>query len=489
MKQGKALVEEVPWQEALEGLRATPVFSDAEPCDLGKLSETGTFDHVDRIEARAGALLVEPKDQARFYWVVLAGEIRAEKPEADGSRTMMGMVRAGEGFGESPLLTGKTHFPFFVFASRDSRLIRFSEQQFWTLLAYCPAARRVLLGNVTKRLQAHQAEALHREKLISLGTMAAGLMHELHNPGAAAQRSSAQLRANLLRLQELSLRTSARPRSAPQMECLHSLLERAVRGGRPPALSSVDQLEAEEKMTAWLSEAGVENPFVVGPALVDIGFNRSELECARRLFEGSGFSDALNWLGALVSSVSLVGTIEESIQRISELVMAVKKFGYEERLPCQHVDVHESLQSTLTLLGHKIRLKHIQVEKRFDASTSSLAARGTALSQVWTNLLDNAIDASPENGKIEIATWTEGKNLVVSIMDHGAGIKPEALPHIFEAFYTTKPQGSGTGLGLEIVHRIVTQKFGGRIEVESIAGQTRFLVHLKLETACMETRG
>jgi signal transduction histidine kinase len=108
---------------------------------------------------------------------------------------------------------------------------------------------------------------------------------------------------------------------------------------------------------------------------------------------------------------------------------------------------------------------------------------------VWTNLLDNAIDASPENGKIEIATWTEGKNLVVSIVDHGAGIKPEALPHIFEAFYTTKPQGSGTGLGLEIVHRIVTQKFGGRIEVESIAGQTRFLVHLKLETACMETRG
>ena len=146
--------------------------------------------------------------------------------------------------------------------------------------------------------------------------------------------------------------------------------------------------------------------------------------------------------------------------------------------PTRELDVHDSLQSTLTILGHKLRLKQIQVEKRFAASPSTIRTRGHALSQVWTNLIDNAVDASPEGAKIEISTWSEPEWLAVCIGDHGAGIPPDVLPHIFEPFFTTKPQGSGTGLGLEIVHRIVTQKFGGTIQVESKPGDTRFIVRL-----------
>jgi signal transduction histidine kinase len=181
-----------------------------------------------------------------------------------------------------------------------------------------------------------------------------------------------------------------------------------------------------------------------------------------------------------------VCAIEESITRISELVMAVKKFAYDERSTARELDVHDSLQSTLTILGHKLRTKQITVEKRFAASPSSIHTRGSALSQVWTNLIDNAVDASPESAQIEIETWTEAGTgiepgwLAVGITDHGAGIPPEVLPHIFEAFFTTKPQGSGTGLGLEIVHRIVTQKFGGIIHVESEPGNTRFIVRLPI---------
>ena len=199
-------------------------------------------------------------------------------------------------------------------------------------------------------------------------------------------------------------------------------------------------------------------------------------------------SDTLNWLEALVSSASLVCSIEESIARISELAMAVKKFAYDERSPGRELDVHDSLQSTLTLLGHKLRLKQVSVEKRFDASQSTIRTKGSALSQVWTNLIDNAVDASPENAQIEIATWNEPGTepekpgwLAVGIEDHGAGIPPEVLPRIFEAFFTTKPQGAGTGLGLEIVHRIVTRKFGGTIAVESEPGKTRFIVRLPLD--------
>jgi signal transduction histidine kinase len=343
-----------------------------------------------------------------------------------------------------------------------------------------------VLANMAQRLQAYQVEALHREKLVSLGTLAAGLMHELHNPGSAAKRATAQLRGNLLRLQQLSLRVSDKPKTTVQLDCMRTLLEKTLGGCRAPAMSSLEQSDVEEAMADWLASAGVENAFTIAPALVAIGLEQGELACARDAFEADSFSDAINWLEALVSSVSLVCTIEESITRVSDLVMAVKKFAYDERSPAKELDVHDSLQSTLTILGHKLRVKRVSAEKRFAASPSAIQTRGSSLSQVWTNLIDNAVDASPEGAQIQIATWTEAQtepaSLAVSITDHGAGIAPEVLPQIFDAFFTTKPQGSGTGLGLEIVHRIVTQKFGGTIDVESEPGSTKFIVRLPMKS-------
>jgi len=493
-------IESIPFEEMATALRQTNIFAASDICGLGGLSGSVHMDRLERVRAAAGALLAQPDDPERYYWLVLHGEIRAERPEADGSRTVVGIVQAGEGFGEAAMLAGKAKAPVFLIATRESTLVRFNENEFWILLASCPAARKVVLSNMSQRLEAFQIEALHREKLVSLGAMAAGLMHELHNPGSAARRSAAQLRENLMRLQELSLRSSSKPKTQAQLDCMRSLLEYAIRSAHAPALSTIAQSEAEEAMSGWLASAGVENAFVVGPALVAIGFEQHELACARASFEGRGFSDALNWLEALVSSVSQVGAIEESITRISDLVLAVKKFAYEERSQTRETNVHESLQSTLTILGHKLRQRRVEVEKCFSASPSTIHTHGSALSQVWTNLIDNAIDASPDEATIEISTWIEPRVenppaagsaiatpagpsvLAVSIVDHGAGILPEVLPHIFDAFYTTKPQGSGTGLGLEIVHRIVTQKFGGAIEVSSRPGQTSFVVRLPLDS-------
>ncbi len=474
-------IESLPVREVAEALRHTLPFAETDPQIY--LDALRGVERVDRVRAKAGAVLTEPGEKTISYWLVLEGEVRAERPEPDGSRTLLGIARAGEGFGETPLLTGKTASTSLMVAERDSLLLRFTEENFWALLACCPALRKVVLANMSQRLHAHQAEALHREKLVSLGTLAAGLMHELHNPGTAAKRAASQLRENLLRLQELSLRSSSKPKTVAQLECMHSLLEHAMRSCQAPALSSVEQSDAEEALSAWLQQTGVKNAFTIGPALVAIGFDRDQLACAREAFEAEAFSDALNWLEALVSSVSLVCAIEESITRVSDLVMAVKKFAYDERSPAKELDVHDSLQSTLTILGHKLRIKQIEVDKRFNASPSTINTRGSALSQVWTNLIDNAVDASPQGARIEIATSNEPGWLTVSITDHGTGISPETLPHIFEAFFTTKPQGSGTGLGLEIVHRIVTQKFGGTIEVESEPGNTRFQVRLPLNGA------
>jgi signal transduction histidine kinase len=393
------------------------------------------------------------------------------------------------------MLMGKRHSPVIIEAAQDTRLVRFSEDDFWKLMACCPNFRKVAQADMAQRLQAYQVDALHREKLISLGTLAAGLMHELHNPGSAAKRASSQLRINLLRLQELSLRHGAKPKTQIQLDCMHSLLEHAFRGCHAPSLSTVEQSDAEEAMSEWLQSAGVENAFTIGPALVDIGFDFRELDCAKDAFERGELSDALNWLGALISSVSLVCTIEESITRISDLVMAVKKFAYDEKSPSKELDVHDSLQSTLTILGHKLRIKGIQVDKEFAANPSTIRSKGSSLSQVWTNLIDNALDASPSNAKIRIATWIEpGARLATGPGRMGADrtgwlsalritvreSPRDAAAHLRGILYHQAAR-FGTGLGLEIVHRIVTQKFGGAIEVQSEPGNTRFIVRLPLE--------
>lgn len=464
-------IEEVPFAEVKEPLRRYPAFAASDLSVLG--GET-----VHRIRAREGAAIVEPGHFPIYYLVVLQGKLRAERPEQDGSLTGVGFAHAGGGYGETPLMHGKEAASFFIRAEEDSVIVRFSEQQFWNLLACCPEVRKMAVRDMTERVQAYQVEALHREKLVTLGTLAAGLMHELHNPGSAAKRSAAQLRENLRTLQELGLRIGERPKTRGQIECVRGLLLHTMQSCRLAALSSIDQADAEEELSQWLDSTGIDNAWSIGPALVEMGFHPAELRCAQAEFEPVAFSDVLNWLGAMVSSIKQVCTIEESLGRVSDLVSAVKKFAYDEKSPARAIDVHESLQSTLTILGHKLRIKQIKVEKRFNASPSVIETRGSALAQVWTNLIDNAADASPANAQIEISTWTEPEWLVVCIGDHGEGIAEDVRPHIFEAFFTTKPQGSGTGLGLDIVHRIVTQKFDGRVDVESQPGDTRFIVRL-----------
>ena len=186
MKVGEKAVEieSIRLREVAEALGRTHTFADV---DLNALAGV---ERVERVNAAAGAVILEPGAPWDSYWLLLEGEVRAERPEPDGTWTLVTAVHAGEGFGEAPLLAGRTHSIFRVAASRDSVLVRFSAEDFWALLACCPLARKVVLGDMAKRMQAYQVEALHREKLVSLGTLAAGLMHELHNPGSAAKRAA-----------------------------------------------------------------------------------------------------------------------------------------------------------------------------------------------------------------------------------------------------------------------------------------------------------
>ncbi|AXC12877.1 two-component sensor histidine kinase [Acidisarcina polymorpha] len=424
-------------------------------------------------------MLYKEGEQVRGLSGLLRGEIRGFKKEDDGSRGLLLHFTAGESFGEVPLLTGRPATVTFSEVVLDTTLIRVDEEGFWRLMATCPVVRQAVVANMERRLQDYQAFALHREKLMSLGTLAAGLMHELNNPGTAARRAAAQLRENLVQLQQISLRFCESPLQGEQIDCMKSLQKRALTCEKQKAMSSLDQSDAEECLAEWLDAAGVQNSWKMAPTLTSVGITDRDLDCTQHAFRGADLSDALNWLASLVSSMQLVVAIEESITRVSELVTAVKKYSYNENTTQVHViDVHDGLQSTITILAHKLRPKDLKVDKKFAANLPEIESRGAGLTQVWTNLIDNAVDASPDRGTIYVRTWAEDGFVCVGIADEGSGIPEEFQKHIFDPFFTTKPVGVGTGLGLDIARRIVVSSFGGEIGFNTTPGKTEFVVRI-----------
>ena len=467
-------VQKVKIRDLYQELLQVPIFATSTEEELEGLGE------AEVVEAPAGTELIRANDETnRNFWIVLSGEVRGEKLLSDGSLMSIGVYGPGSSFGEVPLLAGRSPHVTGTL-NEDSRILRIDEDSFWKMMFHSPKVRIAVLGTMAERLQAYQSQAVHREKLISLGTLVAGLMHELNNPGAAATRAASQLRENLTRLQNLTLKFCAAPLTSEQIECLSELQDEALASVPPQAVSSLEEADAEEAMVDWLDNTGVENGWKIAPALCASNLHSQNLECARSEFNPAQLSDALNWLAALVSSVQLVGTIEESINRVSSLVIAVKKFARPEDAKTHEVDVHDNIQSTLTILAHKFRHKELKVEKEFTAQSPRLTTRGAGLSQVWTNLLDNAIDASPQKGLVRIRTWNDDNSLYVSVADHGSGIADEIAGKVFEPFFTTKPVGEGTGLGLDLSRKIVIEQYRGEISFTSSPQGTDFLVRLPL---------
>jgi signal transduction histidine kinase len=467
-------------QELTQLTRRIPILAKLKPEDLTCLGP------VELIEAPAGTILCRQGETEIALLFVIEGKIRAIRKEINGLETPIGIFHDGDTLGDAPLLLGAEKAGSECEVILPVRLLRVSREGFWRLMATCPNVREQILANASQRIHSFQANTLHQEKLISLGTLAAGLMHELNNPGAAAKRSAAQLRENLSRLQDISLRFCHSPLTNEQAHCLIGM-QREVLALQKKAkpISSLEEADAEEELANWLDSIGVTNGWKLAPTLVAAGWRREDITCAQQAFPADTLPDALNWLEALISATQQLGTIEESLSRLTELVVAVKKYAYEDKSGEHMIDVHEGIQSTLIILGHKFRHKQIVVEKDFAADLPQIKTRGTGLTQVWTNLLDNATDAAPEGSKVRIRTWTEegpkGLLVCVGIADEGAGIAPDVREHIFQPFFTTKPAGVGTGLGLEIARRIVTAQFHGTIAFTSEPGNTEFVVKLPKE--------
>ena len=314
-----------------------------------------------------------------------------------------------------------------------------------------------------------------RESLVTLGTLAAGLAHEINNPASAAGRAVDALQAATATLLS-SVGLLARGRlSAEQfaaLDALRSELERRAPDPDPLALA-----DREQALSSWLTRHGVVREWTIAPPLAAAGVDPAWCERAATVLEGSDLEAGLEWVASSLSVATLLGEVKESTRRISELVAAVRSYSQLDRASMQHVDVTDGLDSTLVMLGHKLR-DGVTVVREYGADVPRIDAYAGELNQVWTNLIDNAVDAMDGTGTLRVATHAEGGGVVVEIGDTGPGMPPQVAARAFEPFYTTKEVGKGTGLGLDIARRIVVERHGGAITIDPRPGETVLRVRL-----------
>ena len=449
-------------------LRRHPLFEGLGEDDLARLLGLASVRAVD-----AGDVLMRQGDAGDTMYLLLDGELEVSQRDAAGERRIATRA-AGEVIGEMAVLE-RAPRSATVRALRPSRLLVIDQAAFATLLSCSDTAATTILRTVTGRLRHVEALLMQREKLAALGTLAAGLAHELNNPAGAVLRGSAQLGDALEALDEAAAALSRLPLGAEAASAL-----RAPDPGSPTRPARVDPLELgerEDAMEAWLRAVGVAGALEIAPALVARGWTTDELEARTAALEQAHRPAVLTWLGAMAAARALVDDAGSAAAAIAEIVGSVKRYAYLDQAPVQRVDVHEGLESTLVMLRHELR-DGVRVVRAYAPDLPRIDAYGSELNQVWTNLIDNATSAMGGRGVLTLRTSANEREVTVEVEDDGPGIPSDVLPRVFEPFFTTKAVGSGTGLGLHIAYTIVVHRHRGTIQVASHPGSTRFTVTL-----------
>ena len=461
-------------------LRELFLFEKLDDAQLAWLAERGGI-----ASYQAGETIYRAGEPAERLFVLLEGTLsmlmRAGGTEIEVNRTDHRGAYAGAFMAFLDLPMGRSY---------AGSLRAVTDCRFWVLPAadfgravreWFPMATHMLEGLAVQGMGSQQTVST-RERLVALGTVTAGLTHELNNPATAAARATASLRERLAGLWDELAGLAGAGVAADQLAALADLVGEAASGAEGPRLSPLEAADREDELGGWLEDHGVEDAWELAPPLVAAGVDTAWLERVAAAVPAPALPRAVGLAATTWDAGSLLDEVSEAARRISALIGAAKQYSQMDRSPLQQVDVHDGLESTLTMLKHKLETG-IEVVRDYDRSLPTLPAYAGELNQVWTNLVDNAADAMEGmdgRGRLTVRTARDGDRVLVEIGDNGPGVPEAAAAHLFEPFYTTKPVGRGTGLGLDICWRIVVQRHHGDLRFSSTPGDTRFQVLLPL---------
>jgi len=448
----------------IQDLRKSPLFQGLSDDELQQL-----MDNAKPISLRAGEVLMKQGDTGDSAFVVVKGIFEITK-QSGQSVIKIDVRNPGDVLGEMALLSQAPRSAT-VTSITDSETLCISQRAFEDLLSSSSTAALAVLHWVMNRLSQNDALLHQQERMAALGTFSAGLAHELNNPAAAAQRSAAELNKALLKWQSLTHQMEAMAIRENQTDWLDGFMQETSRRFESPLkLDALDKIDLVDQLQAWLEANGIESAWGLAPAMVNFGWNGESLE---KLKGTAFFGLSVQWLGAGCLTMELLSEVQHTTERISQIVRAMKSYTYLDQAPILEVDIHEGLENTLVIMQHKLK-QGVTIKREYSANLPRIEAYASELNQVWTNIIDNAVDAMNEKGEIILRTYAEDNRVVVEIVDNGPGMPENIQSRIFEPFFTTKPPGKGTGLGLHISHDIVANRHHGQLLVESKPGETKF---------------
>ncbi|MEM8530612.1 MAG: ATP-binding protein [Chloroflexota bacterium] len=425
-------------------------------------------------ELETGTFFFREHGSAEEFYIVLEGELQITRM-LNGQMTVMGTTPRGIIGGEQSLLNN-TNSIVSARAIAPSRVIVLNKDQFRAMFGACPILSARILQVAGQRAFNYMAVVKQQEKMSALGQISAGLAHELNNPTAAVRRAVTTLRNAIPALQEQTISLHDLGLSRNQINELRVFQKEIVtRALSAEPLAPLEQSDREDIIGTWLDGQGIAEAWDMAAVFVTGHLTQEELEHLVQRLSIQEVGPVFAWLHSTLNTVSALDEIEQCGHRISSLVDAVRSYTYMDQAPVQDVNVHHDLDNTLKILQHK--LGQITVHREYDPDLPLIQARGGELNQVWTNLIDNAIDVLDGTGDIHLVTRSENDYVMVEVADNGPGIPQDVMPRLFEPFFTTKDVGRGTGLGLDISYRII-QLHDGSIEVQSQPGQTRFIIRL-----------
>jgi signal transduction histidine kinase len=428
------------------------------------------------LHLKAGDTYARQGDPADSMFVILEGRLQG-RGEVAGEAVIFDL-EPGDVTGVLPFSRMK-RFTVSGRAETDSRALRFPASLFPDLIQKMPVLTQRLVGLMSDRIRETTRREQQQDRLASLGKLSAGLAHELNNPASAAKRAAGQLRHMLKKIRDASLDLGKRDLSPVQKSEIEKLEASFTQDIVPPDPLTMSDLE--EQIDSLLRSHGQNDLWLLAAGLARRNIKPQVVESLFAILDAGTARAALVRIAASVEVASLLHEIESSTSRISDLVGAIKEYTHMDQAPVQNVDIVKSLETTLTILNHKLK-QGVVVQRDYQPVPLLVNSFGSELNQVWTNIIDNAIDAMHGKGELRIRTYRDDGCVVVEIGDNGPGIPDEVQPHIFEPFFTTKGVGEGTGLGLDTVQRIV-KKHRGNIQVSSKPGDTRFQVWLPLPGA------